>query len=361
MNQRLRSMITTTAAVALLGLGAATAVAQDAPVAGEVAEGSLKGKTLTFASFGGIFQDGQLAALQDFVQKSGVTLLSDGPTEIAKVQAQVESGNVTWDVVDTADFPPYVHCGTLFQKLDFSKIDTSKIPEGQTSECSVPAMNYGVVLMYNTEKYKDNPPQTWLDFFDTEKFPGVRGIDGSGDFTGGLLEQAFRATGGDPKAMTADDIDTAIDKVRQLGPDTIFWKTGAESQQLIESGEADMAMMWTGRAMTAVKNGAQYTPAWQDWLVVMDQLTIPVGVKDPDASHALINAYLGKEAQEILTEKTSYTPINTEAKPEVEPAVAAFLTNTPERQAQGYQQNIKFWVDNFDTTQEKWSAMMAGG
>ena len=160
--------------------------------------------------------------------------------------------------------------------------------------------------------------------------------------------------------MTAADIDKAIEVVRQLGPDTIYWKTGAESQQLAEAGEADMIMMWTGRAMTAVKNGAQYTPAWQDWLVVMDQMTIPVGVKDTDASYALLNAYLGKQAQEILAQQTSYTPINMDAKPQVEPSVAAFLTNTPERQAQGYQQNIKFWVENFAPAAEKWNALMAG-
>ena len=34
------------------------AFAQDKPVAGEVKEGSLKGKTLTFVSYGGIYQDG---------------------------------------------------------------------------------------------------------------------------------------------------------------------------------------------------------------------------------------------------------------------------------------------------------------
>lgn len=109
--------------VAALGLLMITtaALAQSKPVAGEVAEGSLKGKTLTFVSYGGIYQDGQIAALKEFVDKSGVTLLSDGPTEISKLQAQVESGNVTWDVVDTGDFPPYVYCGKLFQKLDFLK------------------------------------------------------------------------------------------------------------------------------------------------------------------------------------------------------------------------------------------------
>jgi len=346
--------------VAALGIMGSAALAQDKPVAGEVKEGSLKGKTLSFVSYGGIYQDGQIAALKEFADKSGVKLLSDGPTETAKLQAQVQSGNVTWDVVDTSDLPPYVYCGKLFQKLDLSKLDVSHIPAGQVGECSVPAMNYGVVLMYNTEKYKDNPPKSWADFFDTKKFPGVRGIDGSGDFTGGLLEQALKAAGGDPKAITVADLDKAIGKVRELGTDTIYWKTGAESQQLAESGEADMIMMWTGRAMTAVKNGAKYAPAWQDWLVVMDNLTIPVGVKDVDGSYAMINAYLGKKSQEILSEKTSYTPINNESKPNVDAATQAFLTNTPEREQQGYHQNIKFWVENFAVAQEKWSALMAG-
>jgi len=355
-----RSTFAGIAGATALAIISAVAHAQEAPAAGTVVDGSLKGKTLTFVSYGGIYQDGQVAALKEFVDKSGVTLLNDGPTEIAKLQAQVESGNVTWDVVDTADLPPYVHCGKLFQKLDFSKLDISHIPAGQVGECSVPAMNYGMVLMYKNDAYKDNPPKSWKDFFDTEKFPGIRAIDGSGDPIGALIEQGIIADGGSVENMTPADIDKGIAKIKAIGPDTIFWKTGAESQQLAESGEADMIMMWTGRAMTAVKNGAQYTPVWQDWMVVMDQMTIPVGVKDTEASYALINAYLGKQAQEILTEKTSYSPIHNEAQPKVDDSVAAFLTNTPERVKQGYQQNIKFWVANFDAASEKWTALMAG-
>ncbi len=330
-----RTTLTSLAGATALVIAAASAHAQTAPVAGEVAQGSLEGKTLTFVSYGGIYQDGQVAALKEFVEKSGVTLLNDGPTEIAKLQAQVESGNVTWDVVDTGDLPPYVHCGTLFQKLDFSKLDVSHIPPNQVGECSVPAMNYGVVLMYKTETYKDNPPKGWADFFDVEKFPGSRAVDGSGDPTGGLIEQAILADGGSVDNMTAAEVDKGLAKIKAMGADTIFWKTGAESQQLAESGEADMIMMWTGRAMTAVKNGAEYTPVWQDWLVVMDQMTIPVGAKDTEAAYALLNAYLGKRSQEILTEQTSYSPIHDEAQPKVEDSVAAFLTNTPERTKQG--------------------------
>ena len=45
---------------------------------------------------------------------------------------------------------------------------------------------------------------------------------------------------------------------------------------------------------------------------------------------------------------------------EVDDATAAFLTSTPERIAQGYQQNIPFWVKNFDLAAEKWNALLSG-
>lgn len=350
--------ITRLAAAAVLGLaGAAMA---EGPVAGEVAEGSLAGKTLTFVSYGGIYQDGQIKALDEFVQKSGVTLLSDGPTELAKIQAQVEAGNVMWDVVDTGDYMPFVHCGTLFQKLDFTKIDTSKIPAGQVGECSVPAMNYGVLFLYNKETYKDNPPQSWADFFDVEKFPGTRGIPGYADPEGYMIELGLLNDGVAKDQLFPADIDRGLNKWRSIRDNLILWTTGAESQQMMEAGEADMVMVWSGRGKAALENGANYAPVWQDWIVVKDQMTIPVGAKDTDAAHALINAYLGKRAQEIMAEETSYSPINVDAQPQVDELTAAFMTNTPEKQAMAYNHNIEYWVQNYDTLSEKWAEFIAG-
>lgn len=334
--------------------------AQDGPVAGEVEEDSLAGETLTFVSYGGIYQDGQIKSLQPFVEKSGVELYSDGPTSLAKLQAQVESGNVMWDVIDTGDFLPYVHCGTLFQKLDFSKIDISNIPEGQVGECSVPAMNYGVVLTYNKDAYPDNPPDGWEDFFDTENYPGTRAMPGYPEPNGYIIEVALLKAGVEKDEMFPADVDLALDQYREIRDNLILWQTGAESQQIMESGEADMVIAWSGRARAAVENGANFEPIWNDWIVVMDQLTIPVGVENPDAAYALINAAIGKEAQETLTEETSYSPIHVDAEPQVDEMTAQWLTNTPERLEQGYLQNVPYWVENYEALSEKWAEFIAG-
>ena len=66
-------------AVMALGVLATAAFAQEKPVAGEVKEGSLKGKTLTFVSYGGIYQDGQAAALQEFVDSASSYPITDRP------------------------------------------------------------------------------------------------------------------------------------------------------------------------------------------------------------------------------------------------------------------------------------------
>lgn len=350
-----------TAAIAILAtFFLSHGAAADGPVAGEVEEGSLAGKALTFVSYGGVYQDGQIKALQSFVEKSGVTLISDGPTEIAKVQAQVESGNVMWDVVDTGDSDPFVYCGKLFQKLDFTKIDTSKIPPGQVGDCSVPAMNYAVIFMYNKEKYGDNPPSNWHDFFDLEKYPGTRGIPGYAEPEGFMIEVALMADGLPTDKLASEDIDRGLNKWRSMREHLIPWTTGAESQQMLESGEADMIVVWSGRGKAAIANGANYEPVWQDWIVVKDQLSIPIGAKDPDAAHALINAYLGKEAQEILAQETSYSPINIDATPQLDELTASFMTNTPERQAIAHVPNTVFWVENYSVLGEKWAEFLVG-
>ncbi|WP_405719914.1 hypothetical protein OG607_06475 [Streptomyces sp. NBC_01537] len=60
--------------------------------------------------------------------------------------------------MDTDSIWAQAQCGKLLMPLNYSIIDTSKIPSGLTSKCAVPAMQYGFVLVYNKKKYGSNPP-----------------------------------------------------------------------------------------------------------------------------------------------------------------------------------------------------------
>jgi len=328
--------------------------------AGTVKEGALDGVTLTFVSYGGIYQDGQeAAAVKPFAEDSGAEVLSDGPTDYTKIKAQVDSENVTWDVVDTDAIWAEANCGELLMPLDFDVIDVSKAPEGLVGKCTVPAMTYGYVLMYDKSEFGDSPPQGWKDFFDIEAFPGKRALNGTpSDAAPGAFEAALIADGVVAEDLYPLDIDRSLEKLDTIRDDLVFWTTGAESQQLLESGEVSMAMVWSGRGYSAVKNGADFAPQWNEWMPLKDVLTVPVGAKNPEASMALINYYLGAQQQEKLTEMTSYAPINKDAEPKVDALTASYLVTNPDYADLALPVDTQWWAENQSDVIEKWSAWL---
>lgn len=333
------------------------------PKAGTVKKDALKGVTMTFVSYGGIYQSGQTkAAIAPFAKESGAKILQDGPTDNAKLKAQVESGNVAWDIIDSTNVFTAQQCGKLFMKLDKSIVDTSKIPPGGiTDDCSVPAIGYGLIMVYNTKKYAANPPTSWADFFDTKKYPGKRGLQGAtGEVDSGLLEIALLADGVPADKMYPLDVDRALKKFSTIRNDAVFWSTGAQAQQQLESGQVDMSILWSGRAYTAAKNGAPFRPMWNQWMPEADTLAVLKGTKHPKAAFAAINYYLGAKQQAKLTELTSYSPVNVDAKPDVDPLLKAFLTSAPERNKDRFPLNIKYWAKHHDELVTAYTNWLAG-
>ncbi|WGD37026.1 ABC transporter substrate-binding protein [Lysinibacter sp. HNR] len=329
-------------------------------VAGEVRQHALEGVDLTLASWGGIYQEGQVAAAsKPFMEASGARMLDDGPMEYAKIKAQVQSGNVTWDIVDTDAIWAATQCGEdgLLMPLNTSIVDTSNIPEGLVGDCYVPAMQYGYVIMYNTEKYPV-APTGWSDFFDTVKFPGKRAIAGFEDVGPGVFEGALLADGVAAEELYPLDMDRVYNRLDTIKSSLIYWKTGAESTQMMESGEADMALVWSGRGYEAVNNGAPYAPIWDESLVIMDALAVPRNARNPDAAFAYINYYLGAEQQAKLTELTSYSPVHTGAQPQLDALARSFLITNPEVAGVMVPTNATWWGKNYDEQLTAWLEWM---
>ncbi|MCW2288778.1 putative spermidine/putrescine transport system substrate-binding protein [Leucobacter luti] len=329
------------------------------PKVGEVAPGVLDGVTLTYAGPGGIFQEGQDEAIwQPFAKESGATMQMDA-FDSGKLKAMVDGGNVSWDLVDTSQVDSARGCGTLYEKIDRSLIDTSEIPEGTiTDECMIPNVMYGFVIAYNTEAFGDNPPTSAADFFDTEKFPGKRTVPQTTYVDPQNLEFPLLADGVDMDNLKPEHIDQAIAKYDSLGDDMIAWSTGAQAQQQLESGEAVMGYVWSGRGYGAAEAGAPIAPVWDEWLVAIDSTAIPKGVKDPEASHAAINYFLGAKQQAGMTELNSMSPVNVNADPQVDDTLAEWLAST--RFDTGHVPDFDFWVENYDAMAKAWATWVTG-
>ena len=368
-----RTTLTALAAMSILALAGCTTAdaAVDVPpltdpAVGEVPEGVLDGVQMTYAADGGTTQEGMMAAWFDpFAEASGAVVNQDSPQTLAKVKSQVESGNIQWDLVSS--FGPIVsrECGTLFAKLDTSKIDTSKLPEGiELTECGVPSVLYATGLVYNTDTFGESGPTTWAEFFDTESFPGTRAVyGGDGQIDAPTVQAAAIAAGWDPSTeLTAEWAGRGIDALESIKDSLVFYNTGAAAQQMLESGEADVAAVWNGRALAAEKNGAPVQAEWNDWISVIDYFAIVKGTPRSEAAYYAINYALGADQQAGFTEATGYSPANVDAEPEIDELTRSYLTTTPERMAESVPLQLDFWsqTDIVAPLQDRWSALVAG-
>lgn len=314
--------------------------------------------SLTFVSFGGAYQAAQKKAMTDpYAAANKITMNQDGPTDYAKIKAMVEAGNVQWDVVDADPFFPIGNCDKYAEKLDFKVIDTSKMNKAFVSDCEVPSMTYSYVLMYNTKKYP-NPPQNWHDFFDTAKFPGKRALQNAAQ--GGGYEAALLADGVPKDKLYPLDYARAEKKLNTIKKNLVFWDTGAQSQQMMEKGEVDMLLAWTGRGYNAVKNGATFAPQWNENMAVYDVFIVPKGSKNKAAAMKFIAYATGAQAQAKLTEQIPYAPINSDAKPVTDALITSFLPTQPKVEGKGIVQDQQWWAKNQDAATQKWTAWAAG-
>jgi putative spermidine/putrescine transport system substrate-binding protein len=313
-----------------------------------------EGVTLTFVSFGGVYQEAQRKAwLEPYRELTGVQFTEDENSSNATIKAQVEAGQVTWDVVDVGnDFGLEAHAN-LLEPLDFSLIPRDELNEALgISDYRIPDITYGVVLAYNTDATAGKVPEGWADYFDTTKIPGKRG---AWDYSeGGMFEFALMADGVAPDQLYPLDLPRATAKLDTIKDDIVFWGSGAESQELIGSGEVAMTMIWNGRGWSAKNSDNKPVEIqWNQQIVTADYLVVPKGSPNKDAAMKFI-AYTACAANNAgPSEFIPYGPTNKNSQPN--PAMVNDLSVTNADENSAYFDD-EYLIENFAEIDAAWLA-----
>ncbi len=268
------------------------------------------GTTLTFASYGGAYQEAQRKGwLEPYAALTGVTFQESEESSNATIKAQVEAGQVTWDIVDVGNDFGLDAQADLLEPLDYTKIRKDEILDGFAGTYRVADITYGVVLGYNTDKTAGQVPEGWADFFDTTKFPGKRGM---WDYSsGGILEFALLADGVAPADLYPLDLERATAKLDTIKDDIVFWGSGAESQDLLGKGEVAMAMIWNGRAYSAKNiDNNPVEIQWNGQIVTADYFVVPKGTPNKDLAMDFIAWATCKENNAAPSKYIPYGPTN---------------------------------------------------
>ncbi|GAA1910708.1 extracellular solute-binding protein [Nocardioides hwasunensis] len=296
------------AAVAALGLMAAAGC-------GSSGDGSGSGDSIVWVDGGGAFHEAiDQGVLQPYASENDVDIVSEAGTDNAKLRAMVEADRVTWDVYNGDNTWGTEADSDYLEPLDYSVIPEDEILDGYASKYRVANTIYSIQLAWNTDKVSGTP-QGWADFFDTETYPGKRAVM---DYSvGGIVEIALLADGVAPEDLYPLDLDRAIAKLDTIKDDLVFWTSGAESEDLVGSGEVAMVMTYNARAYD-VKNelGKPVDYTFRDQILAASYLSVPKGTKNKDAAMELIAYAVGADANGKPSQYLPLAPSNTAATPD---------------------------------------------
>jgi putative spermidine/putrescine transport system substrate-binding protein len=280
--------------------------------------------SLTYASFGGALRKAEEAGWLRPFEKThpGVTIVYD-LVDYAKLKTMVESGNVTWDVVTSADDFGLKSDEPLLEKLDCSLIACADMApdKAPTTGYRVAQTTSGLALGYNTRKIPaGRVPESWADMFDLKRFPGKRVV--MMDASSYVFEQALLADGVEPRNMYPLDFDRAIRKLNSLGDRIAIAPSYQGCAELIGSGEAVMGGCWTGRfSDVAERTGSPIAICWTQAIVSFGYLSVPRGAPHRDMAMKFIAWAVSPEHNADISAFIPYGPANPKALVHVDAAM----------------------------------------
>ncbi|MEP0944962.1 MAG: ABC transporter substrate-binding protein [Rhizobiaceae bacterium] len=335
-------------------------------------------KELTIVSWGGAYTKSQVEAYhKPFIAKTGAKINSeDYNGGIAEIKAQVEAGNVTWDIVDVELSDAIRACDEgLLETIDHSSLPagadgtpaTQDFLEGTLYDCAVANIVWSTIFAYDSSKMA-NGPKTMGDFFDLASFPGKRGLRKGAKVN---LEFALIADGVAAADVydvlgTPEGVDRAFAKLDTIKSEVVWWEAGAQPPQMLADGEVAMTTAYNGRIFNAVAGeGKPFEIVWDGQIYDLDLWVIPKGANNLDTAMEFLKFSTATEQLAAQASYISYGPARKSSAPLVgkyhnkDIDMGPQMPTNPANLANAAQSNFEFWADNADQLNERFNAWLA--
>ena len=304
---------------------------------------------------GGPFEKAfQEAFYKPFTKETGVEIVdvTSQHDPVAIIKGMVETKTYHYDCTILG----YATHETLRTQgfLDELKLDSdptvAQIPAHFRTPMMVGSDVYATILAYRTDYYSSKskaPTGGWKDLWDIKGVPGRRGMR---KYPIDTLEEAALADGVPGNKLYPLDIDRAFNSLAKIKKDVaIWWTSGAQSSQILKTGEVDMCATWNGRAQIAIDDGGPVAISWNQGLFGYEGWCIPKGAPKIELSRKFISFCSRAENQANYTPYLAYGPTNPGAFKTIDPKRAALLPTFPDNLKQMYPVDGAWW----GTVQEK--------
>jgi spermidine/putrescine-binding protein len=309
---------------------------------------------LTVGAWGGTIDKATKAYYTDpYTEETDNTFVfDDAPAaQLARVKAQTKAGNVTWDVMDSVggDNAWPLHAEGLLEPLPADLKDTliAELGEGKVTDFGFTHANIAHVVVCNMDEV-EVCPKTMAEFFDIEKFPGSRMFPGIGAVT--VTAMAQSALGVSPEEITNEppDVDAVFEKLEEVKPEIkVFFTSGDQQEQVMRSGEADMGIMWSGRAYALKAQGMNVEVNWGGGIYEPSYWTVPAGAPNAKAAFEFME-WLAKnvDGQAKWANELHYSVPNPKALESLPADIQEELADTPSNFEKITTPNYAWYAEN---------------
>ncbi len=318
-------------------------------------------ETLVVRDPGGPFTKAYAEAFyKPFTKDTGIEITQvTAPNDpVGLVKAQVDNKAYTWDafILSLGDA---TSLGTKYlEELNLSGADVTEVLPEARSPVFLGTDTYSTIFACRTDTIKGAGPESWVDFWNVSKFPGRRALR---QFPVDTIEEAIMAGGTDPKKLYPFTFEAAFKSLDQIKSHVdVWWTGGAQSSQLIKTGEVDMCATWNGRAQAAIDDGAPARIVWNGGLYAFEGFCIGKGNPKADLARKFIASCANAQRQAAYTNYLSYGPTNPNAYKHINPDKAQNLPTAPENIKGMVFQDSVFWGKNLDAALDKFNAWVLG-
>jgi putative spermidine/putrescine transport system substrate-binding protein len=339
----------------LIGAGAATLALTQFPQHAAFAK-----ETFTVADPGGPFGPAFDAAfIKPYEQETGdeISHVARIHYPTVEIKAMVDTKSYNWDVVTATDADRYeLTRQGLLEPLDWSGDDMAQIMASAHKPDWMGTDVYAAVLCYRSDKYGKGGPKSWADFWNVEKFPGRRAFHKHPIDT---LEQALLADGVAADKVYPIDMDRAFASLDKIKPHIdVWWTGGAQTTQLLESGECDIVPTWNGRAQVLIDAGKPVEIEWNQGVYSSEGWVIAKGNPKAAVCKKFIKFCANAKRQAEYTKTLAYGPTNPKAYDFIPPERAKYLPTAPDNIKRLVLSSTEWWGSNKDKAIERFDAWL---
>jgi putative spermidine/putrescine transport system substrate-binding protein len=297
-------------------------------------------KTVYVNSYGGVWETSwRKAFFEPFTAKTGIAIKAVPGVSFAKLKAQVQTRNFEWDVINLGDveYAQAVREG-LLELVDKAAAKTDELPPNMVRDYGITSYSLGTNLVYRKDKFPNGGPQSWADFWDVKRFPGPRC----------LYDRSFSCLA---FALLADGVppDKLYPHIK------VWWREGAQSQQLIRDGEVDMIAMWSARAVDLIEDNVPLELVWNGAEIYYANLLVPKGDPNAAAAWEFCNFVAQAKPQADFAMLLPYGPANPGARALMTEARLRQTPAWPDNERLAFQHDATWIAPRLAQIRERWT------